>query len=439
VPGPTLDAVGSRYVGDPIPITGSTRGVPAGTHRLVLQRSSTHGWSTAAVEDAPDGFYRFADQRASTPGSVRYRTLLYVGKQPAAVSNVVSVEVLALPARPPACANDPSPATCPKPAPITEQRTVQVPDCPRLTVTTRAETASVMWRWDAGAGRWQQEPAPWAAVPGTDKESRATAADCVRVGGGVPAGAVLPDIRIKDLTRCGRGDARATGGTCFMIVPSAPHDPDFPQLEGRKLLKFAVITLNLGRGPAEIIAERSATDATDWRAYEDFYDAHGTLLGSVADPGVQFYYAGDGHNHWHVRDFDDYDLLDATGTRVARAEKHGYCMEDDTTYDPVQGRPWVEPAPVYTEDASCGEEQPDALTIVHGLAPGWGDTYPTSLPDQAIDITGLPDGEYTVRVHADAVGAVKESDERNNVAEVKVRIRGDAVHVVPGSSTGGLP
>jgi hypothetical protein len=37
------------------------------------------------------------------------------------------------------------------------------------------------------------------------------------------------------------------------------------------------------------------------------------------------------------------------------------------------------------------------------------------------------------------VGAVKESDERNNVAEVKVRIRGDAVHVVPGSSTGGLP
>ena len=92
VPGPTLDAVGSRYVGDPIPITGSTRGVPAGTHRLVLQRSSTHGWSTAAVEDAPDGFYRFADQRASTPGSVRYRTLLYVGKQPAAVSNVVSVD-----------------------------------------------------------------------------------------------------------------------------------------------------------------------------------------------------------------------------------------------------------------------------------------------------------------------------------------------------------
>jgi hypothetical protein len=95
--------------------------------------------------------------------------------------------------------------------------------------------------------------------------------------------------------------------------------------------------------------------------------------------------------------------------------------------------------PVYPDDTTCGKGLPKALTIIHGLSRGWGDTYPTSLPDQAIDITGVPDGVYTVRVHADVRKAVTESNEGNNVATVKVRITGNQVSVVPNSSTGGIP
>ena len=49
----------------------------------------------------------------------------------------------------------------------------------------------------------------------------------------------------------------------------------FPGLTGRKLLKFSILTANKGAGPSEIIADRSAANATDWKAYQTFYDAQG--------------------------------------------------------------------------------------------------------------------------------------------------------------------
>lgn len=352
---------------------------------------------------------------------------------------MLSVKIIARPPAP-TCANRPSPTTCAKPASFIQRRSVEVAaHCPQLSVTVRDEVRTVPWRWDSGTRRWVQNPQPWVPVPGTETQRPAGAADCVKIVPEVPAAAVLPDVQIKDLTACGKGDSDATGGTCFMIIPSAPYNPDFPSLAGRKLLKFGVITINSGAGPGEIIADRSAPDAADWKAYQSFYDASGKLLGSMVKPEVQFYFAGDGHNHWHVRDFDDYELLDSTGTQVARAEKHGYCMQDNTSYAPMAGQTGVPLEPVYKVADSCGKGLPNALMIVHGLSSGWGDTYPTSLPDQAIDITDVPDGTYVVRVHADARGAVTESSENNNIAEVQIQITGNTVTVMPGSSSGGLP
>jgi hypothetical protein len=277
-----------------------------------------------------------------------------------------------------------------------------------------------------------EDPTPW--VTDSTSERAASAADCVHILDQVPANAALPDLRIQDLTHCTSRDLQDTNGTCFVIDPAAPYNPAYPALEGKKLLKFGVVTMNAGAGPSEIIADRSAADATDWSAYQSFYDAQGKLLGSVVDPHVQYYFAGDRHNHWHVRDFDQYSLLDAGGTAVARAEKHGYCMFDNI--GPMRQGTGVPTQPVYTADTSCGRGLPNALTIVHGLSQGWGDSYFSNLPDQAIDITGLPDGEYTVRVQADVAGAVKESNEDNNTALVKLKITGNTVTAVPGSSSG---
>jgi hypothetical protein len=326
----------------------------------------------------------------------------------------------------------------PMPAPRTYHTVKRVgsPDCRRLTVRVEEEQRVSSWDWSASTSTWVERRGPWMPAGRTTRP--ATAEDCLRVIDKIPGDAALPDLTLKQLTRCGAGDKKATGGDCFMIVDPAPADEDFPKLAGRKLLKFPVITLNIGNGPSEIIADRSAKQAEDWKAYQTFYTATGKRLGSAFEPQVQFYFAGDGHEHWHVRDFDQYEILDASGTVVRRAEKHGYCLQDNTTYDTMAGEPGVPQAPVYPEGTSCGEGNPEALTIVHGLSKGWGDTYPSDLPDQAIDITGLPDGEYTVDVHADVHDYVKESDEGNNEATIKVTVTGDKVTVHPSSSVGGI-
>jgi hypothetical protein len=336
-----------------------------------------------------------------------------------------------------ACGSDPKrPA---KPDPKTQTKSVDVgpPFCQQLTVPVRARERVGSWSWDSSAGKWVNTWGPWSEPENTTRA--ATAADCLTLVDTVPANAVLPDLQIKSLERCGKGDLTVTGGDCFMIVNPAPLDKDFPSLEGLKLLKFPVITLNTGPGPSEIIADRSAKDESDWKAYQSFYSRTGKRLGSMYTPGVEFYFAGDGHDHWHVRDFDMYEIHDVTGKEVAHAEKHGYCMQDNTTYDTMAGLPGVPPEPgVYLDGTSCGKGLPNALNVIHGLSRGWGDTYPVTLPDQAIDISGLPDGEYDVHVHADVHNFVRESNEKNNTTSMRITIKGDEVTTHPETSVGGV-
>ncbi len=65
-----------------------------------------------------------------------------------------------------------------------------------------------------------------------------------------------------------------------------------------------------------------------------------------------------------------------------------------------------------------------------GLSIGWGDKYTWKLPDQYIDITGLPSGEYTLTATADAQGFLRERCEANNTTTAVLRITGSSVSIV---------
>ena len=292
-----------------------------------------------------------------------------------------------------------------------------------------------MWTWDPAAERWVLSWTPWDTVSTTSRE--AAAADCVNVVEWTSADVLLPDIRMMNLDGCGASERELSGGSCFRIVNPAPANSSFPHLTGKKLLKFPVITLNVGMGPSELVADRSSPTSSTWRAYQTFLRPNGDRE-SVVLPGAEFYYAGDGHRHWHVRDFDDYSLLDADGETVRTAEKHGYCLQDNTRYAPMRDEPGVPEQPVYPDATQCGKGLPDALAVIHGMSKGWGDTYSSALPDQALDITGVPDGEYVVELTADANNHIRETNEENNTASIRVVITGDTVAMVPGSATGGL-
>jgi hypothetical protein len=238
--------------------------------------------------------------------------------------------------------------------------------------------------------------------------------------GGGTGNPLYPDIRVHKLDRSTSQDPSGRHG--FLITTSG----------SQKLLKFPAITANVGAGPLEIRGTRSSTSAVDWVGRQVVRNDNGSTT-TLPDSGASFYFAGDGHNHWHIRDFDRYELFNAAGTQLKLGEKHGFCFEDNTSRDSTWSQQPAGPAPgspVYANATSCGNGQPNATSIVHGLSVGWADTYPSSLPDQAIDITGLPDGEYVVKVTADWQGFWRETNESNNSASTRIRITGNTVTFV---------
>ncbi len=105
-----------------------------------------------------------------------------------------------------------------------------------------------------------------------------------------------------------------------------------------------------------------------------------------------------GHNHAHYSNYARYELLDASGQAVVVGHKQGYCLRDTSCANPV-----------YT----CTDQ---------GITAGCSDLYGANLGCQYLDITGVPSGNYTLRVTIDPFGRIAELSESNNVAQQPVTI-----------------
>ena len=68
------------------------------------------------------------------------------------------------------------------------------------------------------------------------------------------------------------------------------------------------------------------------------------------------------------------------------------------------------------------------------MSVGWADVYNWFLPDQYIEVSGVPDGYYLLETVADADQLVLETNERNNTVSALIRICGDEAEVVGGQS-----
>ncbi len=151
----------------------------------------------------------------------------------------------------------------------------------------------------------------------------------------------------------------------------------------RRLLRFDLSTPNLGRA--------------------DLY------LGSPTDtnrPDGAFEF-GRCHNHWHLRGYADYRLLDPMGAEVGRGHKQSFCLEDTFRWM-NQGR------------SLCPGEQFGCEN--QGIHAGYFDLYPRSLDCQYVDVTDLPPGNYRLRVRINVERALAESSYDDNEALVDVTI-----------------
>jgi hypothetical protein len=182
---------------------------------------------------------------------------------------------------------------------------------------------------------------------------------------------------------------------------------DTTELPGRRLLRLTTATGNLGDGAMEIYGG-AALPGGQQEVYQRIYDDMGGSRSRLA--GTFTYHPG--HGHTHFDDFAQYHLREVTagngvGDIVVSGDKTSFCLLDSVEIVPG-------PDPINPYDTCTPTRQ--------GISPGWADIYHKSLPDQWIDITGVPDGSYWLEVVTDPDNHMLESNESNNAERILVEL-----------------
>ncbi len=194
--------------------------------------------------------------------------------------------------------------------------------------------------------------------------------------------------------------------------------------DGRRLLRFTTVIVNIGSGPFELRGSRASTTEPEMSVTQRIYNSPSGFR-DAATSAVMFH-SGDGHNHWHVRDLETSELIrQDNGVKVGTGAKRGFCFLDNEAYN--LGLPGAPQSPQYGI-AGCGNRDSPAVTM--GLSVGWGDRYPYYTAFQYIDITGLSAGRYNLVTVADAANWFVESDDTNNGTSVEVQITGNSTLAV---------
>lgn len=193
-------------------------------------------------------------------------------------------------------------------------------------------------------------------------------------------------------------------------------------LDGRKLLRYSATIVNIGEGAMQAEGSR-ATTAETMSVKQRIFNADGGSR--TVDTSARMYFAGDGHNHWHVDDLEISELerLD-NGVKVGSGAKHGFCFFDHVSFNlSLLGAPGDR---VYT---TCGTNS-GVLTQTMGISVGWGDLYRYSIVDQWVDISRVKPGRYRLTTTADPQGRYLETSEENNFTWTDLQLKGNGVSVV---------
>ncbi len=221
--------------------------------------------------------------------------------------------------------------------------------------------------------------------------------------------------------------AQASAGLQPDLAMSPLRDFRIEVVNGRRLLRFTAMMVNVGQGHFELRGSRPDT-SSPMQMTQVFYDStsrtapvvHQALTDAVAS------YAGDGHDHWHVNEMMRYDMWGSSGT--FRGAKVGFCFLDS--------HPWATSLPGYNgsyyRGTMCGTSS-GALSNRMGISVGWGDQYEYYLAWQWVDITNVPAGTYYVRATVDPYGFFSESDDTNQCAWARVRIGSSSAVTVEGN------
>ncbi len=189
-----------------------------------------------------------------------------------------------------------------------------------------------------------------------------------------------------------------------------------PGLRGFRLW-FTSAADNVGIGPF-IVNGRRRSGSRPMQASQRVRLANGKLR-TYPEIGVWRYNASPDHSHWHLLDFQRYELRRLDGSLVVRDRKSGFCIGDRYGVAPgrIAGR-IVQP--VFR--GFCNSYQPLAGQVDGGTSVGYSDRYHSRLDGQNVDLTRVRAGDYVLVNRANPQLSIHETRYENNAASVRIRI-----------------
>jgi hypothetical protein len=191
-----------------------------------------------------------------------------------------------------------------------------------------------------------------------------------------------------------------------------------------KVLRFTANVLNGGNGPLDVTGSRAGVMDLDLSVSQNILKSDGSHR-TVKTKAIMRYETVDGHDHFHVQDFERYQIRPENGSTWTGSRKEGFCLRDDAN---LQGKP------SRYDDANfdCGtDEKETALKVRQGLSEGWVDVYDWYLEGQYIELKDLDlPGNFCVQAEADPGRALTEATRENNVTSALLRISESDVSVI---------
>lgn len=243
----------------------------------------------------------------------------------------------------------------------------------------------------------------------------------------LPVRDLLPNLRVlpqRDVVLGGTGL-----GPFGSVLINGCLPEEVVEKGARRCLRFEQVILNAGDGPMEL--QYSINDiATAREMRQIIYRSNGTRRSRHADQ----YVFHPTHAHFHYVGFALSRLWSSNsngerlGTAAVRSgRKNGFCLID------VENRMFHskgDAARAYYGDGCAIENGLTLQTLTNGISVGWGDVYNWFLPDQYMEISGVPNGFYLLETTADPDATILELDETDNATLVLIRICGDSVAIV---------
>lgn len=202
-------------------------------------------------------------------------------------------------------------------------------------------------------------------------------------------------------------------------------------------LRFTTSVDNVGDGPLVLYGHRDSRDTPTMSVRQALQSSEdGSIPLSYAEAqrptGTSAYYEpAKTHVHWHLMNFEHFELRTAGGDTLVTDRKNGFCLGDryrTADHASLAHTPHDSTSPAgalakMLSENMCGHHKPSALDVVQGISVGHGDDYKYKVDFQYLDLTHVPSGVYDVVNTVNADRTLLEKDYGNNASALAVSVQ----------------